>query len=213
MSTPLIWGAGGHGKVLLDPAHRTGRYEQICFVDDDPVKAGQSFCDCSVLGESDVFEAPVDAELIIAIGSNRLRAERFLRAQASKRTMTTVTHPNAVLDPPSTIRAGSVVMAGAILNTRARLGANCIVNTAAIIEHDCRIADHCHISPRATLGGEGVVGLHTHIGIGAVVLPPISIGEGAVVGPGAVVIHSVLPFTTVVGVPAKPLPRLRQSNP
>jgi acetyltransferase-like isoleucine patch superfamily enzyme len=39
-----------------------------------------------------------------------------------------------------------------------------------------------------------------------VVLPRVEIGEGAVVGAGAVVIHSVDPYSTVVGVPAKALP-------
>src|SRR4051794_22964908 len=178
MSTLVIWGAGGHGKVVLDLARRTGRYWQICFIDDDPAKVGQTFCDCPVLREDDAFGAPVDAQLAIAIGSNQRRAERFLRSQVSLRSMVTLTHPTAVLDPSSTIGAGSVVMAGAILNACVRVGENCIVNTGAILEHDCRIGDHCHISPRATLGGEVIVGAYAHIGIGAVILPRMSIGEG-----------------------------------
>jgi len=205
MSTLVIWGAGGHGKVVLDLARRTGRYRQICFIDDDPARVGQTLCDCLVVRKDDAFDAPVDAQLIIAIGSNHIRTEKFLGAQSSRRSMVTLTHPTAVLDPSSTIGTGSVVMAGAILNACVRVGENCIVNTGAILEHDCRIGDHCHISPRATLGGQVIVGPYAHIGIGAVILPRISIGEGAVVGAGAVVIRPVAPFTTVVGVPAKPI--------
>jgi len=204
MSTLVIWGAGGHGKVLLDLGRQTGRYDQICFIDDDPAKVGQAFCDCPILRVDDPFDVPVDARLIIAIGSNHRRAEKFLGAQASRRSIV-LTHPAAVLDPSSTIGAGSVVMAGAILNACVRVGENCIVNTGAILEHDCRIGDHCHISPRATLGGEVIVGAYAHIGIGAVILPRMSIGEGAVVGAGAVVIRPVAPFTTVAGVPARPI--------
>jgi sugar O-acyltransferase (sialic acid O-acetyltransferase NeuD family) len=212
MSALVIYGAGGHGKVVLDLGRQTGRYDQICFIDDEPAKVGQTFCECPILRENDAFDAPVDAQLIIAIGSNHRRAERFLRAQASRRSIVTLTHPTAVLDPSSTIGTGSVVMAGAILNACVRVGENCIVNTGAILEHDCGIGDHCHISPRATLGGEVVVGPYAHIGIGAIILPRMSIGEGAVVGAGAVVVRPVAPFTTVVGVPAKLISRTSKGN-
>ena len=41
------------------------------------------------------------------------------------------------------------------------------------------------------------------IGAGVIILPNITIGERAIVGAGAVVTRDVLPYTTVVGVPAK----------
>jgi serine O-acetyltransferase len=44
------------------------------------------------------------------------------------------------------------------------------------------------------------------IGSGAQVLGPIEVGEGARVGANAVVTKDVLPNTTVVGIPAKPVP-------
>lgn len=46
------------------------------------------------------------------------------------------------------------------------------------------------------------------IGAGAIILPDITIGEGAVVGAGAVVTKDVLPYTVVVGVPAKAIKKL-----
>ena len=42
-----------------------------------------------------------------------------------------------------------------------------------------------------------------YIGAGAIILPGVEIGQDAIVGAGAVVTHSVLPCTTVVGVPAR----------
>jgi acetyltransferase-like isoleucine patch superfamily enzyme len=41
------------------------------------------------------------------------------------------------------------------------------------------------------------------IGVNAVVLPGVTIGEGSIVGAGAVVTKDVLPFSVVVGVPAR----------
>ena len=45
---------------------------------------------------------------------------------------------------------------------------------------------------------------HVVVGSGAQVLGPIVVGEGARVGANAVVLKGVLPYDTVVGIPAKP---------
>lgn len=52
------------------------------------------------------------------------------------------------------------------------------------------------------------VGHDVWIGHAAILMPSITVGTGAVVGAGAVVTHDVVPYTIVVGVPARPL-RLR----
>ena len=67
-----------------------------------------------------------------------------------------------------------------------------------------------------TLGGTGkqkgtrhpTVGEHCQIGAGAKILGNITIGNHAKIGAGAVVLKSVPPYTTVVGVPAKPVKRI-----
>ena len=203
MSRLIIWETGGHGKVVLDVARRTGRYGDIRFVDDNPLRAGQIFCGCPVGGTSEEPDRDADLDVMVAIGPNRVRALKYLRAQSWGLPFATLVHSAAVVDDSAGIRSGTVVMAGAIINAQARIGVNCIINTGAIVEHDCLIEDHCHISPRVVLGGKVRIGTYAHIGIGAVVLPGIEIGEGAVVGAGAVVIHSVGPYATVAGVPAR----------
>ncbi|MFO0757900.1 MAG: serine acetyltransferase [Byssovorax sp.] len=45
------------------------------------------------------------------------------------------------------------------------------------------------------------------IGAGAKIIGPVKIGDGARIGANAVVVHDVLPNTTVVGIPAKPVKR------
>lgn len=49
------------------------------------------------------------------------------------------------------------------------------------------------------------IGHDTWLGHGAIIMPSVRIGNGAVVGSGAVVTKDVLPYTIVVGVPAKPI--------
>jgi acetyltransferase EpsM len=216
MSRLIIWGAGGHGKVVLDVARRTGRYRDIRFVDDNPSMAGQIFCGCPVGGTAVEPDQKADFEVMVAIGPNRVRALKYSITQSWGFPFATLVHSDAVVDESARIGHGTVVMAGAIINAQARIGVNCIINTGAIVEHDCLIGDHCHVSPRAVLGGRVVIGSYAHIGIGAVVLPGVEIGEAAIVGAGAVVLHSVDPHTTVVGVPARalrPNPRPHEPHP
>lgn len=206
MNSLVIWGMGGHGKVVLDAARSMARFPSIAFVDDAPPQDDEPFRACPVLGAFELLDSATVEALVVAIGSNPVRARCYSRAQSHGFRPATLIHAAAVIDATAAIGPGTVVMAGAIVNADARIGENCIINTGAIVEHDCIIGDHVHISPRVALGGGVTIGSYAHIGIGAVVLPGAVVGEGAVVGAGAVVLRAVEPNTTVVGIPAKALP-------
>ncbi len=204
----LIWGAGGHGKVVLDIARSTDVFEPICFVDDDLERAGQSYCGCLVLGGLEQLCRFIGTAIVIGIGDNRRRAFCFNLARRTGLQPTTLVHRTAVVSPEAKIGLGTVVMPGAIVNAGAEIGEDCIINTGAIVEHDCELADHVHISPRVVLGGRVTAGTRAHIGIGAVVLPSATVGEDSIVGAGAVVLREAPARCTVVGVPAKSLSHL-----
>ena len=86
-----------------------------------------------------------------------------------------------------------------------------VIGETAVIGDDVTIYQNVTLggtNPSTGVGGKrhpticsGVV-----IGSGAQVLGPIEIGEGAKVGANSVVTKDVLPQTTVVGIPAKPVP-------
>ncbi len=201
----LIWGAGGHGKVVLDIARSTGRFERIVFLDSDSGRAGLTFCDCPLMGGPEELHRFAGSAFIIAVGDNRNRARCFNHALEEGLVPPGLVHPTAVVARSASIGRGTVVMPGVIVNAGAVIGENCIINSGAIIEHDCRIAAHVHISPRAVLGGGVSVGSLAHVGIGAIVLPSATVGEESVVGAGAVVLREAPARCTVVGVPAKAL--------
>ena len=200
----VIWGAGGHGTVLLDIARDSGKYKHIVFFDDDSSKRNSIVCDCDVIGDQRQLGLFAEAAFVIAIGHNRTRSQCFDLAIASGLTPAALFHRTSVISPMASIGRGTVVMPGAIINSGATVGDNCIINTGAIVEHDCEIGSHVHLSPRTVLGGGAKIGTLAHLGLGAVVLPGASIGEESIVGAGAVVLKRVPPRTTVVGVPARP---------
>jgi sugar O-acyltransferase (sialic acid O-acetyltransferase NeuD family) len=206
----LIWGAGGHGKVVLDIARSAGRFERIAFLDDDSRRAGVTFfmfCDCPLVGGSEELYRFAGSTFVVAIGDNRARARCFARALGNGLAPRALVHPSAVIAASASIGPGTVVMPGVIVNADAVIGENCIINSGAIVEHDCRVDAHVHISPRVVLGGGVSVGPLAHVGIGAVVLPGATVGEESIVGAGAVVLREAPAHSTVVGVPAKALSR------
>lgn len=85
--------------------------------------------------------------------------------------------------------------------------------TSVVIGETAVIEDNFSMLHEVTLGGTGKAGGDRHpkvgrgvmIGAGAKVLGNITVGEGAKIGAGSVVLQDVAPFTTVAGVPAKPI--------
>jgi acetyltransferase EpsM len=207
MNDLLLWGAGGHGKVVVDIARSTRRFRSISFLDDDPTTAGTTFYGCPVAGGRDDLERFSGYCFAITIGDNRTRASCFRKARAQGLTPVALIHTSAVVSPSAVIGAGTVVMPGAVVNADAVVGENCIINSCAVVGHDARIADHVHFGSRAVLGGAAKIGPYAHVALGAVILPQVEIEEFAVVGAGAVLLKNAAARSTMVGVPARVMVR------
>jgi sugar O-acyltransferase (sialic acid O-acetyltransferase NeuD family) len=194
----VVFGAGGHAKVVVATLERAGWRVQTLY-DDDPAKIGGRVLGVPVLGANYAENPGIAA--VIAIGDNATR-ERIAAGQP-RRGWATVIHPQAQVDPSARIGPGAVVFAGAIVQAEAQIGAHVIVNTGATIDHDCVIEDFAHIAPGAHLAGGVHVGRGALLGIGSAAVPGVSIGDWTTVGAGAVVTHDLPERVVAVGVPAK----------
>ena len=207
MKRILIFGAGGHAKVVIDIARKSGYF--VAGVIDEALVAGSEFCGAFVLGcTSDLVRICREVQFatgVVAIGNNMFRAkvlDTILDVYPQFQFVTLV-HPSAVLGDDVHIGEGSVIMAGAIVNSASTIGRHVIINTKASLDHDAEIGDFTSIAPGATLGGNVAIGEHVAIGLGANVVHGVHIGSHAVIGAGALVNKSLPGFVVAFGVPAR----------
>jgi len=201
----LIYGASGHGKVIIDIVEKESRHEIVGFIDDDFTLQGQDFCGYSILGGFDLLNKALyhDCKLILAIGDNRVRKNLCKKLKDLGYELARAIHPSSQIARDVSIGSGTVIMANAVVNSGTKIGGNVIINTGATIDHDCIIGDYVHISPGGHLAGNVKVGELSHIGIGASVIQEVSIGKNSIIGAGAAVIHDIPNNVIAAGVPAE----------
>lgn len=108
---------------------------------------------------------------------------------------------------------------GCDIHPAARIGSGVFIDhaTGVVIGETTVVADDVSILQSVTLGGNGKESGDRHpkiargvlLSVGAKVLGNIKVGEGAKVAAAAVVLHEVPAHTTVAGVPARVVSRLR----
>lgn len=206
----IVFGAGGHAKVVVDVIEQMGIYQIVGLVDDSPELKGTVRGGYSVIGNKDDLAGMSGAGtdgVIVALGDNYRRKYVCEEIERMGFRLISAIHPSAVIGSRVRIGAGTLVVAGVIVNVDAEIGENVIVNTGATIDHDCRIAAHVHLSPGVHLAGRVSIGEASHLGIGAVVLPNISVGKYCIVGAGAVVRENLPDKIVAVGNPARIIKR------
>ena len=204
-------GAGSHCGVVIDALLLNKTVSVVGLLDVEEGLWGTNKHGVNVIGgDKQITELVLQGitHCFIGIGgttTTEQRAVLFNKATALGLIVINTIHPSAIISDSVIWGDGVTILAGAIINANARIGSNVLINTGAIVEHDCQVYDNVHIATAAKLAGSVTVGKGTHIGIGATVKENLNIGTQVIVGAGAVVITDVPDYTTVVGVPAKPI--------
>ncbi len=191
-----VYGASGHGKVILEILESMG-YTVNDLYDDDPGK--KFLLDYKISNDKTILESP-DVCWIIGIGDNEIRKKI---AGGNLLNYGNAIDPSAKISKRAQMGTGVVIMPGVTINSSTIIGNHTIINTNASIDHDCTIGNYSHISPSATLCGGVNIGEGTHVGAGAIIIPGITIGKWAKIGAGSVIIKDIPDSATVVGNPGK----------
>lgn len=204
----VIYGAGGHGKVIAEILLASGRTVHG-FIDDDFARVNCKVLGLPVLAAQEWLRHRAPAEVALGIGDNRAREQAAARIKHCGCTLVSAAHPTAVIARSAKLGEGVAIMAAAVLNADCEVGEGAIINTAAVVEHDVRVGRYAHISPKCGIGGGADIGAFSQIGMGANILPMRKVGMNCIVGAGAVVLDDIADGQTASGVPARlHLPKL-----
>ena len=216
MKNVVIFGASGHGGVVLDCLEKEGKYNVVGFLDSFK-KKGRRHCGYEILGNE--FDLPylIDKYNIsggfVAVGDNWIRkniVERIAGISPEFEFISTV-HPSVILGRDVKIGNGVVVMPGVVINANTEVGDFCILNTFSSIDHDSIMQDYSSLAPRVCIGGSFNLGKFSAICLGAQIIESISIGEHTVVGAGSLVVRDLDSFVLSYGSPARVI-RTRQEG-
>ncbi|KYG69894.1 hypothetical protein AZI85_15995 [Bdellovibrio bacteriovorus] len=205
MESILVFGCGGHSKVVSDVIQREGNYRIAAYYDENP--KNKMFLGTPVYStKADLQTAMISGNIksaAIAIGSNEVRRKFSLMAQDLGLKLPVIVDPSAIISQNVRLGRGTVVMPGAIVNTDTQILEGTILNTASVVEHDCVIGAYTHIAPGSVLCGGVHVGEMSLIGARTVAIPLTKIGAYCSIGAGSVVVREIPNNSCAYGNPAR----------
>jgi len=202
----VLFGAGGHAKIVLATIEAEGRYTVVGLLDDDVAKHGTTFYGYPVLGGREQLpqlRAQGITEAFVSVGADRVRGELAQLLTVHGFRLARVVHPTATVLRGAHIGPGTAVLINAFVGADARVAENAILNVGAVVSHDCIVGSCVQMGPLASLGGNSRVGDYTFIGMKGTVLQGLTVGRDVRIGANAVVIESLPDGVTAVGVPAR----------
>lgn len=188
----LIYGGGGHGKMVIDVLRGMHTYT-IRGVIDDGRTPGDLILGIPVIGGKAALKDVYDEGIRLAvnavggIGNIQVRIQVFRILADAGFSFPVIAHPTAHIDSSAVLAQGVQVFTHSYIGSEASLGFGVIANTGTIISHDCQIGDFTNISPGAVLAGNVTTGAAVLIGMGVTINLGVNIGAGAKIGNSATV--------------------------
>ncbi len=194
--TVILYGGGGHAKMLIDLIRSAGVYN-IAGIIDDGLNTKTRIMGVPVLGTRSILESLKSDGIRLAvnavggIGNIKSRIQVFQTLINAGFGLPAVIHPSAVVEDSAVLSQGVQVFAKAYIGGDVKVGFGGIISTGSIVSHDCILEEYAIISPGAVLAGEITIRKKVLIGMGVNINLRVEIGENVRIGNGATILSSV----------------------
>jgi sugar O-acyltransferase (sialic acid O-acetyltransferase NeuD family) len=206
----VIFGAAHFGVVKIIGAinRREPAWEILGFLDDVKYPGEKEYHGLPILGTRDLIPKLVSegTHFVNNVSGHWTRTRKVaVMLQACGCLTPNIVHPDVDLSYVE-MGQGCLLAEGVILGDHVKIGNFVTLRYGCIVSHDVVLEDYVMMAANATASGFSVLKQGCFVGAGATILGQKSIlGEGSLVGAGAAVVGPVPAYTTVVGVPARPL--------
>lgn len=206
MKDIIIVGASGFGREILRLIKKINEvsptWKVLGFLDDNPDALKGVECQYSIIGSIKEWKPKPGEWFACALAFPKVKKKVVESLKERGASFTVLVHPNAEINPNSSIGEGSIITKTCIISDNAHIGKYCTILGSGIA-HDASVGDYSTLSGRCSLNGHVEVGSMVYMGCGVLVAPSKKIGDGATVGIGSVVVSNVKAGTKVFGNPAK----------
>ena len=186
MKRIVIFGTGGHAKIILSELLKEKNYNQIIFISKEKKKYFYFNKKKYKIIKNFKIDARDRSKIygIIAIGDNYLRYKLYKKYSKiyPKLVWATIKSKDAIVNKNVKLSPGSMIITGSIINAGSIIGKHCIINTKSSIDHDNIFSDFSSTGPGVITGGKVKVGKLSHIGIGSAICQNIDIANNTIVG-------------------------------
>ncbi|MCE3006735.1 MAG: hypothetical protein LW884_00075 [Bacteroidetes bacterium] len=191
MKPLYLYGAGQHGRVLLEAARLLWPQRVYFFVDADASLWGGRVDKTPVLSEEDALQSAEAPEVVLGIGHNTTRLALMRRLATAGCQFPALVHPRAQVAASARLQAGCVVLPGAVVHSRVRCGDACLIHPNAVVEHDCVLAAGVQVGGLSYIGAECQLGEATFVGAGCTLLPRLQLAPQTVLGAASLLTQTV----------------------
>ena len=188
----LVYGAGGHGKTLVELIKSMHTLHVAGFIDDN-LAPGTLVLGVPVLGKADVLADCYQRGLRLVvngvggIGNVDVRVKVFEILAAHQFVCPAIVHPSAWVEASAVLEAGTQVLAHAYVGTDVHVGFGAVLNVGVCFSHDVVVGKVSNFSPGSMLGGNVVVGDYSQVGMNATINLGVKVGRRVRIGNGATV--------------------------
>lgn len=202
-------GVGHNTPVFIDIAESCG-YEIIGLFHYNDTRNGEIDHGFKILGSFDDLFSNEDLEgknFLLTMGDMKIRAELMKRIISLGGNVPTLIHPKAEISRFATISPIGVYIS-AFTHVQADTSINCgtVALSGVNISHTNKVGRHCFFAGKSTLGAYTEMEDYVFMGQDALSISDKvkTIGSHSYIGARALITHDVAPYSTMVGIPAKP---------